>query len=65
MKERALVILTGSDQDNNVDDDTDDMLMMLIMKLMTILRRLEMWLQSVVKVLTLGMNDDYEMILRL
>ena len=45
---------------------TDDMLIMiLMMKLMTILPSLVMWLWSVVKFLTLGMNDDYEIILRL
>ena len=66
MRERALVTTKGSDHDNNDDDDdTDDTLMMLMMKLMTILPRLMMWLLSVVKFLTLGRNDDYEMILRL
>ena len=43
MRERALVIMKGSDHDHS-DDNTDDMLMMLMMKLMTILSRLVMWL---------------------
>ena len=58
--------IKGSDDYNNDDDNTDDTLMMIfMMKLMTILPSLVMWLLSVVKFLTLGMNDDYEIILRL
>ena len=66
MRERILDTTKGSDHDNNDDDNTDDMLMMmLMMKLMTILPRLVMWVLSVAKFLTLGMNDNNEMILRL
>ena len=45
MRERALDIIKGSDDYNNDDDNTDDMLMMIfMMKLMTILPSLVMWL---------------------
>ena len=45
---------------------TDDMLMMItMMKLIMILPSLVMWLSCVVKFLTLGMDDNYEIILRL
>ena len=45
MRERALDTIKGSDDYNNDDDNTDDMLMMIfMMKLMTILPALVIWL---------------------
>ena len=48
IRERALDTIKGSDDYNN-DDDTDNMLMMIfmmkLMKLMTILPSLLMWLE--------------------
>ena len=58
----SLQTMKGNDDDNNNDYNTDDMLMM---KLMTILPMLAMWLLKCCEILTLGMNDDYEIILRL
>ena len=60
----------NNDDDNtddyNNDDNTDDMLMMIfMMKLMMILPSLLIWVCSVLNFLTLGMNDDHEIIPRL